>query len=124
MQSRASQSFTPEQMQAAWNTFAEQRKKFQAEYQLLSQPYELRGTQVIVHLLSPVQDTMLNNVKAELITHLRDTLQNYSILVVGEMREMEEKKMMYTPRDKFDYLVEKNPNLKELKERLGLDPDF
>jgi DNA polymerase-3 subunit gamma/tau len=32
--------------------------------------------------------------------------------------------MLYTSREKFDYLVEKNPVLKELKEKLGLDTDF
>jgi hypothetical protein len=32
--------------------------------------------------------------------------------------------MLYTPRDKFEYLLEKNPILKKLRDRLGLDPDF
>ena len=36
----------------------------------------------------------------------------------------EGKKVYYTPREKFDYLVEKNPILKELKDRLGLDTDY
>jgi DNA polymerase-3 subunit gamma/tau len=31
---------------------------------------------------------------------------------------------MYTPREKFEYLMEKNPALKELKDRLGLDTDY
>jgi DNA polymerase-3 subunit gamma/tau len=31
---------------------------------------------------------------------------------------------MYTSRDKFEYLLEKNPALREMKDRLGLDPDF
>lgn len=117
-------TFTPEQLKLAWQEFAEQRKKLQAEYQLLAQPYELKDNKVIVHLLSPVQDTMLNNVRAELTAFLRERLRNSSILVAGELKESEEKKMMYTSRDKFEYLLEKNPALKEMKERLGLDPDF
>lgn len=67
---------------------------------------------------------MLNNIKSELTTFLRDNLKNTTILVSGELNEADEKKMMYTARDKFDFLVEKNPVLKELKERLGLDTDF
>jgi len=31
---------------------------------------------------------------------------------------------MYTSRDKFEYLLGKNPALREMKDRLGLDPDF
>jgi hypothetical protein len=117
-------AFTPEQLNLAWQEFAEQRRKYQAEYQLLTQPYELKDNKVIVHLLSPVQDTMLNNVRTELTAFLREKLKNSSILVAGELKESEDKKMMYTSRDKFEYLLEKNPALKEMKERLGLDPDF
>ena len=118
------EAFTPEQLHLVWLDFAEQRKKFQAEYQLLIQPFEIRENHIIIQLLSTVQETMLNNFKNDLISHLRDNLKNNSILVVGELREQEEKQMLYTPRDKFEYLVEKNPILKKLRDRLGLDPDF
>jgi DNA polymerase-3 subunit gamma/tau len=111
-------------LRLVWADFAEQRKKFQAEYQLLLQPFEIRGNQVVIHLLSPVQETMLSNFKSDLISYLRENLKNNTILVSAELKETDEKQRLYTPRDKFDYLVEKNPVLKELKERLGLDTDF
>ena len=120
----ANEPFTQEQLQLVWNDFAERRKKFQAEYHLLIQPIEIRGNQIIIHLLSTVQETMLNNFKSELIECLRENLRNNSILVVGELRETEDKQMLYTPRDKFEYLLEQNPMLKSLRDRLGLDPDF
>lgn len=107
-----------------WNEFADQRKKFQAEYQLLSQPYELKGKQIIVSLLSPVHETMLNNIKAELAAFLREKLKNNTIQVMGDLKSSEDKKVIYTNREKFDYLAEKNPLIKELKDRLGLDTDF
>lgn len=75
-------------------------------------------------MLSPVQETMLANIRTELTAFLRDKLKNSTVLVVGELNEAEEKKMMYTSRDKFEYLLGKNPALREMKERLGLDPDF
>lgn len=120
----ANESFTPEQLHLVWMDFAEQRKKFQAEYHLLIQPTEIRGNQIIVQLLSMVHETLLNNFKSDLIAYLREKLRNNTILVVGELRETEEKHMLYTPRDKFEYLLEKNPVLKSMRDRLGLDPDF
>ena len=120
----ANESFTPEQLKLIWNDFAEQRKKLQAEYQLMIQPFEIRGTQVVVQLLSTVQETLLANFKSDLTTYLRENLKNNSITIIGELRETEEKQMLYTPRDKFEYLLTKNPMLKELKDRLGLDADF
>jgi len=116
--------FTAEQLHLVWTDFSEQRKKFQAEYQLLSQPYEIRGSQIIIHLLSTVQETLLSNFRSDLIAYLRTNLKNNTILVAGELKEAEEKQMLYTPRDKFDYLLEKNPLLQAMRDRLGLDPDF
>jgi hypothetical protein len=75
-------------------------------------------------LLSPVHETMLNNIKVEMTAFLRDKLKNSSIQVTGELIGSEDRKVIYTNREKFDYLAEKNPVLKELKDRLGLDTDF
>jgi len=124
LRSDANEQFTPEQLQLVWKDFAEQRKKFQAEFQMLTQPIEIQHNHVVVHLLSTVQETMLNNFKSDLIAYLREHLKNNSILVTGELRAQDEKQMLYTPRDKFEYLLEKNPLLKKLRDRLGLDPDF
>jgi hypothetical protein len=111
-------------LREAWNAFADQRKKFQAEYQLLSQPYKLEDNLIVVELLSPVHDSMLNNIKSELTAFLREQLKNNTIQVTGQLRSGEEKKIIYTNREKFDFLAEKNPMLRELKDRLGLDTDF
>jgi len=67
---------------------------------------------------------MLINIKSELAGFLREKLKNSTIVVVGELKEQEDRKVIYTNREKFDYLVNKNPMLKELKDRLGLDTDF
>lgn len=77
-----------------------------------------------MHLLSPVQETLLGNIKSELVTYLREQLSNDMINVTGEVIESDDKKIMYTSRDKFEYLQQKIPLLAELKERLGLDTDF
>ncbi len=111
-------------MQSSWNAFADQRKKFQAEFQLLSQPYTLQDNLIVVELLSPVHETMLHNIKSELTGFLREKLKNTSIQVTGHLATSTEKKVIYTNREKFDFLADKNPMLKELKDRLGLDTDF
>jgi hypothetical protein len=124
VQREPDEPFTSEKLQQIWNEFAEQRKKFQAEYQLLSQPYEISGSKIILHLHNPVQETMLTNLKVDLTTFLRDRLKNQSIQVHGELREADQRKVIYTNKEKFEYLVQKNPLLRELKDRLGLDTDF
>lgn len=116
--------FTYEQLLAAWNEFAEQRKQFPAESQMLAQPFELNQYVVTLHIYNPVQESMLVNIKTELANFLRDKLKNTSINVVGKLQEVEERKKLYSQREKFDFLVAKNPLLKEMKDRLGLDTDY
>jgi DNA polymerase-3 subunit gamma/tau len=92
---------------------------------MLTQTIELRDQyQVILHIHNPVQESMLVNVKSELAGYLRDKLKNTALNVIGELKEVDERKKIYSQREKFDYLVAKNPILKELKDRLGLDTDF
>lgn len=117
-------AFTDKALLETWNAFAEQRKKYLAEYQLLTQPYERRENEIVIHLHNPIQETILNTIKADLIGFLRNTLRNKSITVTGETIEIETGKMLYTNREKFDFLAEKYPVLKELRDRLGLDTDF
>lgn len=116
--------FSPEQLRDVWNAYAETRKIYQAEYQLLNQEYELTDNHITIPLHNPVQETILTNIRSDLTTFLRDRLRNQSIQVTGELREAEQRKVIYTNREKFDYLVAKNPMLRELKDRLGLDTDF
>lgn len=116
--------FTDTALLEAWKEFAETRKMHQADYFLLNQPYERIENNIVVPLTNALQETMLNEFKLELITFLRDRLRNTSLTVVGELREVEDKRMIYTPRDKFEYLIAKNPLIKDLKDRLGLDPDY
>jgi DNA polymerase-3 subunit gamma/tau len=119
-----SEPYTEQQLRQAWDEFASTRKHLQAESQMLSQAYEVKDHQIVVTLLSPVHETMLNNIKMELAAFLRDKVKNTSIQVTGLLTASDDKKVIYTNRDKFDYLAEKNPILKELKDRLGLDTDF
>jgi hypothetical protein len=92
---------------------------------MLTQPYTVDNHVITVNLLSPVHETMLNNIKSEMTAYLRERLKNHNIQVTGTVVEPDDpKKVIYTNREKFEYLVEKNPILKELKDRLGLDTDF
>jgi hypothetical protein len=119
-----SEPYTSQQLREAWDEFAAKRKHLQAEFQLLSQPYEVKDHLIVVTLLSPVHETLLNNIRIELAGFLREKLKNTSIQVSGQLTTNDDRKVIYTNRDKFDYLAEKNPILKELKDRLGLDTDF
>jgi len=112
------------ELKLALEEFAESRKNQAAEYQLFKRDFTVQGNRVTIPLTNSIEEPLLQNIRAQLNAYLRDKLDNHSISVVGVLMEAGSKKMAYTNKEKFDLLAEKNPMLKELKERLGLDPDF
>lgn len=115
---------TDEQLRAAWTDYAQLRKDQVAEFHLLSRTVDVQGSTVTVALANSIEEPLLQNILPDLLTYLRSRLSNSSIKVESVLKREEGKKIAYTNKEKFDLLVEKNPMLKELKDRLGLDPDF
>ena len=119
--------FETDQLKAAWNEFAQQRKKAgkDVEYAVLTQDYYLKDTYTIVlQLTNSVKIPILDRFRSDLITHLKTTLDNRHIQIETELLEEEQSYRPYTNREKFDYLADKNPMLRDLQEKLGLDPDY
>ena len=86
---------------------------------MLTQPYTLQDHTITVELLSPVHETMLNNIKSELTGFLREQLKNSAIQVTGQLYAGEEKKVIYTNREKFDFLVEKKSHASRIERQAG-----
>ncbi len=107
-----------------WNDFAEQRKNQVAEYHLLKQPYAFQNNLITLTLTNPVEEPLLQSIKVDLLTYLRDNLDNSLIQLESVIARHETKRMAYTNKEKFEAMVEKNPLLKTLQDKFGLDPDF
>ena len=60
--------------------------------------------------------------KFDLLDYLKRSLKNQEITLTSILNEVKEKgKKPYTEEEKFNYLLEKNPHLKTLKQQMGLD---
>lgn len=82
------------------------------------------GNQVTITLTSALEGSILDRFEQDLVQFLRKSLRNAMINLNREMQEQEQSKKLYTSRDKFDYMVQQNPALQELKDRLGLDFEY
>lgn len=79
---------------------------------------------ILLKLNNAVNIDILDRFRSDLISYLKRQLNNGKITLETEVLKEDTKRMIYTNKDKFDYLAEKNPILNQLRERLGLDPDF
>jgi hypothetical protein len=108
----------------AWEEFMVLRRGQQAELEVLKREYVLTGTVITVSFISDVEEMLVKNMKTSLITFLRDRTGNSSLMVEGKIAEIKSEKKIHGAKDSFNHLAEKNPVLKELKDRFGLDLDL
>jgi DNA polymerase-3 subunit gamma/tau len=121
------EAFGLQDLKKYWQDFADKKKLEgkNTEYILLNEDITLlEGGKIEIKLSNPMQEETLNSIKTEVLVFLRQKLQNDSITICSVLNTEERKRRLYTTREKFDYLTEKHPLLLELKERLGLDPDY
>jgi hypothetical protein len=124
---KKSKDFTQKQLKETWQAFAEKKKVYQATYHLLTQGFEFHDNKVIVHLHNHFQETLLDEIRLELLTFLRESLQNDNIQLGGEVKILtdEDKSHLYmNDKERLNIMIKKNPLVKELKDKFGLDTDF
>jgi DNA polymerase III subunit gamma/tau len=119
--------FTTQDLAEYWNNFAEYLKNQNRaqDFTFMKHEWELKENNLILlKLTNTVMLGILERVKGELLDYLRKNLNNNSISIEAEIIETTNVKMIYTPQEKFEHLAEKYPELGELRNRLGLDPDL
>lgn len=115
---------TLEALKVAWDEFTEQRKSQVGEYHILKQEFDFTDNLITIHLTNPVEEPLLQTIRTPLTEFLRERLSNRSLNITSQIRAVQTQKIAYTNKEKFDKLAERNPVLKELKQRLDLDTDF
>tara|TARA_Y100000385_G_scaffold122294_1_gene127099 strand:+ start:2700 stop:4445 length:1746 start_codon:yes stop_codon:yes gene_type:complete len=124
---KKSEEFSEEKMIEIWKGFSEKVKeegKTNLYITLTSVLPTLSETTIHLKISNDTQQKILDENKIELLNYLRTNLQNDFIKVRTEMSEQIKSDIPYTPKDKFNKMVEENPSLKILQQKLGLDPEY
>ncbi|OEK02064.1 hypothetical protein BFP97_11275 [Roseivirga sp. 4D4] len=117
-------SFTPEAFEVVWQDFLTKGNFQNLDQEVLKNPYQLEGTKVIISIPNEALVSSFEKFRSELLQHLRNSLKNDHISLQSNVVEIAQEKMLYTDREKFEFLKNKYPALKDLQEKLGLDPEF
>lgn len=120
---------TLEELQREWTQIADNFKTANLinKYVMMNRPIQVIANSIHISFENEVQMQQFNeNIKLEILTTLRTKLKNHLIDIELDMVEQEknDKKMLYTQSDKYNFLVEKHPVISELKQRFGLDHEF
>jgi len=82
------------------------------------------GTRIILSVESRIQKKEIENEKLKLLNLLRKKLNNYQVTLEVIVDDKQKKDLVYTPKEKYKYMVEKNPEIRFLKDQFNLEIDF
>ena len=87
-------------------------------------PILLDNFLIEVPLSNSSQIELVFHEKQKILQILRSRLGNDKLDLKTVVVESEKRDVAYTNKDKFNKMLEKNPNLQVLREKLGLDPEY
>ncbi len=124
--SSRNKAFTEEDLAGVWTEILTKKESEDRnqEVRIFQGGYRLKGHEIEVSITNEALLPTFEKVKFDLLNTLRNKFENDQITVLAKVVEVEKEKMRYTDSEKFEYLKEKYPALKDLQDKLGLDPEF
>ncbi len=82
---------------------------------------KIEDSNIHITLPNKLMQSQLNSQKPRILGVIREKLNNFSIDLIIDVNEIQEKKYAYTPQEKYAKLKEKNPFIAEFRKKLNLD---
>ena len=110
----------------AWDAFVQQLRdedRISVVATMAQEQPTLQGLVVTFPVHNPLQREQVDDLKTEMLVHLKTTLKNAGLQLQVDMKETpaDEKKAFLSDRERYDMMVEKNPQLDKLRQALDLD---
>ena len=121
-------AIAPALLEKVWREIADERRAQDrmSEYWVLNRPVAANAEhQIELTVDNPVQEDQFNQMRTEFLGELRRRTGHPRLNVQVVLNTaVPTGRKLYTNTDKFEYLAEKFPALREAKQRLGLENDF
>ncbi len=117
--------FTEDTLKRVWAEYAGPLEQANPRLfsMLTAQSPRIKEENIIVFpLKNETQESELMKTRQKLMEHLRDALKNDTLILETEyLNEEAGETLIFTSHDRFKAMIEKNPMLEKLKEKLKLD---
>lgn len=116
------ETFTKEQLEFKWREFMDMipdRPNLIATLSVIPDIYE--GNKLLLKIGNSVQEEEVRLVKPELLAFLKRELRNSGIELNTTIEKIESERTHFSDSEKLQVLIQKNPQLLELKQKFNLD---
>lgn len=113
---------TQEQVVEKWKEFVAKMADRPSLCSALSNvPLLSEGNKLLLKIGNSVQEEDIRLIKPELISWLRKVLKNSGIELVTKIDKIESERMIFSDSEKLQMMMQKNPDLNDLKQKFNLD---
>ena len=116
-------TFSPDKFNNLIDEFIITIKEKKSEVAILKKNKTIEKKNVTFHLENELEGSIFDNLENRLNRKIKSVFLE-DVTIKKDVTSKEKEKTIYTNKDKFEYLSKKNKNLKDLKNKLGLDYDF
>lgn len=118
--------FSQEDVDKICDEFLEKIKQHQSLYATLksNKAKIMEGSIVQFSVYNDAQKSVLSDKLFDLVKLLRTRLNNFKLMAEIKIIENDHKRILSSPEDRYNAMVEKNPNLKKLTDNLNLELEF
>ena len=114
--------FSKEQLTEKWSEFLKQNADRPNLISTLSEvPEIMEGNKLILKVENSVQEEEVRIVKPDLVGWLRKELRNSEIEMITRLEKKKQERVHFNDAEKLQMMIQKNPELYELKKRFNLD---
>ena len=121
----AEDKFTQETLSSLWKAYTEEKNNLGenniAALLEMSKPKLLSNHKILLKTNSSLSKVELTKELPPLLSHLSLALNNYKITLEIEVERTKNKEYIYGVKEKYEYLMKINPQIKVLKNEFDLD---
>jgi DNA polymerase-3 subunit gamma/tau len=121
------EEFSQDRLEKVWAYYTESiARQYPNFYSILNsrKPVLKEDFNVLVPLDNKAQELTFSERKADLLDFLRSELRNQLILIEFTISQTDTELKPFTPDEKYRAMVQKNPLVKELREKLEMDLEY
>lgn len=117
---------TEELIKPHWDAYLEANKEKLPVLKLnaLKNKYSVQGNEISLTLSNPLEADAVEEIQVNFVSYLKQKLGVSTLFLKKQVNTQIAQERPYTPSEKLQHMIEKNPALKELTDKLGLDTDF
>ncbi len=116
--------FNQERLDLVWKEYANKVKEEGKEilFSIITNSPELQeNNKIYITLQNSALLDEFNANKSELLSYLKETLNNTNLEIISSVKSIDVKGKLYTAKDKFEKMSELNPTILKLKDLFGLE---